>query len=68
MNSQQRQKRKTLENRLRKEITPIKSSKDGEQNILHYCQLGWHYGVIGEEKAQGCIERGCKHYKVYREE
>ncbi|MCK9595730.1 hypothetical protein M0R19_00910 [Candidatus Pacearchaeota archaeon] len=62
-----RSKKAKLENSLTR-ITSFEFNKDRYGNYILYCNYYCHRGVVGSIKAEECINKGCKHYIIFREE
>jgi hypothetical protein len=55
-----------LEDNFRIFILPLSEDKIGK--YIPYCSLRYHRGIIEKESEKKCLNRKCKHYKVFRED
>ena len=47
---------------------PMMPNKDEQGNYIAYCDYRFHPGVIIPGRIKTCNNKGCEHYKIYREE
>ena len=62
-----RERKSPLERNLTRIIAfELQSDKNGE--LIVYCNYYHHRGIIGNGKAKECMAKGCRYYRVFRED